>query len=167
MSDLSAGSVTASVAEYATNNAHTTTAEGACTNASSNNTTTRVAHPQSNTGVRPRRSETTPAGSAMTILTRLAAAHTRGTHLIAMPASVAHNTTNTSGTLANASHPAATIIARNRLCSLPHENGTRSGATKGWPAGSPKINNSSTRAPGMTDARNTCCRSACMLNSAN
>ena len=67
----------------------------------------------------------------------------------------------------NDSHPAATIIARKRPCSMPHENGARSGATKGWPAGSPKINNISTKTPGMTDARNTCCRSACMLNSAN
>ena len=63
------------------------------------------------------RSERMPAGSAISILARLAAAHTSGTQVTAIPACVAHSTTKTSGTLASASSPAATMMARRRPCS--------------------------------------------------
>ena len=117
--------------------------------------------------MRPSRSETIPAGIAITILARLAAAHTSGTQCTESPALVAHSTTKTSGTLASASQPAATIIARSRPCSERQENDARGGATNGCPRGRPNASSVSTSSPGTTDARKTCLSSTCSDSSAN
>ena len=105
---------------------------------------------------------------ATTTLTALAAAHSSGTQTTLRPCAWAHNTRKTSGVVASASPPVATISARNRASRLRQLNDTEGavGVVLSTVAGRPNHNNRITMIPGTTDNRNTLCNSTFALSKA-